>query len=159
MATTAHGPRLAAPVATVENDEPAYQAFQILHWGFVAAPVIAGADKFLHVLTNWDAYLSPTFAKISPLSTHGTMMVVGVIEILAGLIVALRPRIGAYVVAAWLAGIIVNTFLLGRGYDIALRDFGLLLGALALGRLSARFDHKAARLPERIPERAALTRK
>jgi hypothetical protein len=116
--------------------DPTYQAFQILHWGFVAAPVIAGVDKFFGLLTNWDAYLSPTFASLSPLSPHSTMMTVGVVEMAAGLLVAVKPRIGAYVVAAWLAGIILNLLLLGHGYDVALRDFGLCLAALALGRLS-----------------------
>jgi len=121
-----------------------YQAFEILHWGFVAAPVLAGLDKFLGLLTNWDAYLAPAFAKLSPLSVHGTMQVVGVIEIAAGVVVALKPRIGAYVVAAWLVGIIVNLLLTGHFYDIALRDFGLCLGALALGRLSESYDgHRA----------------
>ena len=117
-----------------------YQAFQILHWGFVAAPVIAGADKFLHLLTNWDQYLAPALSRMSPLSTHATMLVVGVVEIVAGLVVAVKPRIGAYVVAAWLAGIILDLVILGSFFDVALRDFGLLLGAVALGRLSATFD-------------------
>ncbi|MGH7439064.1 MAG: hypothetical protein ACRENE_25525 [Polyangiaceae bacterium] len=119
---------------------PAYQAYQILHWGFVAAPVIAGADKFLHLLTNWDQYLSPAFAHLSPLGAHASMEVVGVIEIVVGLVVALRPRVGAYVVAAWLAGIILDLLLLGSLFDVALRDFGLLLGALALGRLATVYD-------------------
>jgi hypothetical protein len=119
---------------------PTYQAYQILHWAFVAAPVIAGADKFLHLLANWDAYLAPAIARLSPLGAHRTMLAVGVIEIVAGLIVALKPRVGAYVVAAWLAGIIGNLLLLGHGYDIALRDFGLFLAALALGRLSDVYD-------------------
>jgi hypothetical protein len=122
---------------------PTYQAFQILHWGFVAAPVLAGLDKFLGVLANWDMYLSPAFASASPLSRHGTMMAVGVVEMIAGLLVAVKPRVGAYVVAIWLGGIIVNLLLLGSGYDIALRDFGLLLGALALGRLSETYDRRA----------------
>ncbi len=124
----------------LEAQTPAYQAYQILHWGFVAAPVIAGADKFLGLLTSWDKYLAAPFASLSPLSVHGTMMAVGAIEIIAGLVVALKPRIGAYVVAAWLAGIIVNLLLVGGFYDVALRDFGLFLGALALGRLSATYD-------------------
>jgi hypothetical protein len=126
--------------ATIEAREPAYQAYQILHWGFVAAPVIAGADKFLHLLTDWDKYLAPAFAHASPLSAHATMLVVGVIEMIAGLVVALRPRIGAYVVAAWLVGIIVDLVALGGTLDIALRDFGLFLAALALGRLSETYD-------------------
>jgi hypothetical protein len=124
----------------VSSHSPTYQAYQILHWGFVAAPVIAGADKFLHLLTNWDQYLAPALGRVSPLGTHGTMLAVGVVEVVAGLLVAMKPRIGAYVVAAWLAGIILDLLLLGSFFDVALRDFGLLLGALALGRLSAAFD-------------------
>jgi hypothetical protein len=126
------------PEADARN--PAYQAYQILHWGFVAAPVLAGADKFLHLLANWDQYLAPAFARLSPLSAHATMLVVGLIEMAAGLVVAAKPRIGAYVVAAWLVGIILNLFILGSFFDVALRDFGLFLGALALGRLSEVYD-------------------
>ena len=124
---------------------PAYQAFQLLHWGFVAAPVIMGADKFLNFLTTWEKYLAPSFLTVSPLSAAATMKGVGVVEIIAGLVVALRPRIGAYVVAAWLAGIIVNLLLLGGYYDVALRDFGLCLGALALARLSATYDRRESK--------------
>lgn len=117
-----------------------YQAYQILHWGFVAAPVLAGADKFANLLTKWENYLSPAFASLSPFSPHATMLMVGLIEVAAGILVALKPRIGAYVVAAWLAGIIFNLLLLGHYYDVALRDLGLCLGALALGRLSQHYD-------------------
>lgn len=115
---------------------PAHQAYQILHWGFVAAPVLAGADKFLGLLTNWEKYLAAPFARLSPWNAGTTMSLVGAVEIVAGLVVALKPRIGAYVVAAWLAGIIVDLLLVGGYGDVALRDFGLFLGALALGRLS-----------------------
>jgi hypothetical protein len=116
------------------------QAYEILHWGFVAAPVLAGLDKFSQLLTNWDLYLAPVIARPLGGATHTFMMVVGVIEVIAGLLVAIRPRIGAYVVAAWLAGIIVNLLLNGKYFDIALRDFGLCLGALALGRLAQVYD-------------------
>jgi hypothetical protein len=126
------------PRADARN--PTFQAYQILHWGFVAAPVIAGADKFLHLLTNWDQYLAPALARLSPFGVHGTMLVVGVIEMVAGLVVALKPRIGAYVVAAWLVGIIIDLLLLGSFFDVALRDFGLFFAAVALGRLSAVYD-------------------
>ena len=138
-----------APVVRAHHEAhaPAYQAYQILHWGFVAAPVVAGADKFLGLLANWDKYLAPSFASLSPLSAHGTMMAVGVVEILAGLVVALRPRIGAYVVAAWLAGIVVNLLLVGGYYDVALRDVGLILGALALGRLSQTYERPNGAVP------------
>jgi hypothetical protein len=120
--------------------EPARQAYHILHWAFVAAPTIAGIDKFTHLLTNWDQYLAPVVTRVVPLPAHTIMLIVGVIEIVAGLIVALRPRVGAWIVAAWLAGIIVNLLVYSGFYDIALRDFGLLLAAIALGRLSTVYD-------------------
>ena len=122
--------------SAVATSTPSYQAYQILHVGFVAAPVIAGIDKFLHLLVNWDMYLAPVIARLSPLGGHGLMLAVGVIEIIAGLLVAFKPRIGAYVVAFWLWGIIVNLLLIPNFFDVALRDFGLSLGALALARLS-----------------------
>jgi hypothetical protein len=123
---------------------PERQAYHILHWGFVAAPVIAGLDKFADLLTNWDAYLAPQLQHMLGSSTHAFMMVVGAIEIAAGLLVALKPRIGAYVVAAWLVGIIVNLVMGVHYFDVALRDFGLCLGALALGRLASVYDRKHA---------------
>jgi len=119
---------------------PAAQAFLILYVGFIALPVIAGLDKFFGVLANWDMYLAPQVADRLPRGGHTFMRVVGVVEIVAGLVVLARPRVGAYVVAAWLAGIIVNLLLTGMFYDIALRDLGLLLGALALARLGREFD-------------------
>jgi hypothetical protein len=115
---------------------PSRQAYEVLHWAFVAAPVLAGVDKFFDKLTAWDRYLAPQFASLSPLSRHGTMEVVGVIEIVAALLVAVKPKIGGWVVAAWLGGIIVNLALLGNYWDIALRDLGLGLGAIALARLA-----------------------
>lgn len=120
------------------------QAYQLLHVGFVVAPVIAGLDKFTHLLTDWDAYLAPPVARLLGGAAHPFMLVVGVVEVVAGLLVAVRPRIGAYVVAAWLVGIILNLLASGRFFDIALRDVGLCLGALALGRLASVFDTKAA---------------
>jgi uncharacterized membrane protein len=118
---------------------PAYQAYRILHFGFVVAPIVAGLDKFLHLLVNWDQYLPAVVANVSPIKPHTLMLVVGVIEIVAGIGVWLKPRIFAYVVAAWLAVIIINLLLIPGYFDIALRDFGLLLAALALGRLSQQF--------------------
>jgi hypothetical protein len=126
--------------AVARPHDAAYQGYQILHWGFVAAPTIAGIDKFFHVLTNWDQYLAPAIEKILPFSGHTFMMLVGAVELVAALLVAVKPRLGAYVVAAWLAGIITNLLILGGFYDVALRDFGLMLGALALGRLSTVYD-------------------
>ena len=133
---------MATAVAIEGRDasNPTYQAYRILHFGFTALPVIAGLDKFTHILVNWEIYLAPVIARNSPIPAHTLMMVIGVIEIIAGILVALKPRIGAYVVAAWLCGIIINLLLLSGYYDIALRDFGLALGAIALGRLSVNFD-------------------
>lgn len=119
---------------------PAYQAYQLLHIAFVVAPVIAGLDKFASLLTNWDEYLAPAIADILPFRAHAFMTIVGIVEIAAGLIVAMKPRIGAYVVAAWLAAIIVDLLMLGGYLDVALRDLGLCLGAIALARLSIDFD-------------------
>lgn len=123
---------------------PAYQAYRILHVGFAALPILAGLDKFLHLLVNWDQYLAPLAARVLPVSGHTFMLGVGVIEVAAGVLVAVRPRIGAYVVALWLWGIIANLLLIPGYYDIALRDFGLSLGALALARLSQEFDQLSA---------------
>ena len=99
-----------------------------------------GADKFANVLVNWERYLAPWVAHLSPLSALHTMHIVGVIEIVAGIAVAIKPRYGAYLVAAWLAGIIVNLLSYSGYYDIALRDFGLMLAALTLARLASKFD-------------------
>ena len=119
---------------------PAYQAFRILHLGFIAAPILAGLDKFFHLLVNWDQYVPAIVARLSPIGAHELMLVVGVIEIVAGIGVALKPRLFAYVVAGWLALIIVNLLLIPGYFDVALRDFGLFLAALALGRLSRQFS-------------------
>jgi len=115
---------------------PAAQAYQILHVGFTVAPILAGLDKFLGLLTNWDQYLAPAIAGALPFSGHTFMLIVGAIEIVAGIGVFLMPRVFAYVVSAWLVGIILNLLLAGSFLDVALRDLGLALGALALGRLS-----------------------
>jgi len=119
-----------------------HQAFRILQFGFVVAPILAGLDKFFHLLVNWDKYLPGVVANVSPIPAHTLMLVVGVIEIVAGIGVALKPRIFAYVVAAWLAVIIVNLLLIPGYFDVALRDLGLLLGALALGQLSQQYARK-----------------
>jgi hypothetical protein len=130
----------AVAVHTRVASDPIYQGYQILHVAFSVAPIVAGADKFLHLLTNWDSYLAPAIARLLPVSAHTFMLAVGVVEIIAGILVAIKPRIGAYIVALWLLGIIINLLVLSGYYDIALRDFGLLLGALALGRIAAIFD-------------------
>jgi uncharacterized membrane protein YphA (DoxX/SURF4 family) len=132
----------AARAASLERlrEDPAYQAFWLLRIGFTVAPILFGVDKFANVLVNWEQYLAPWIREASPLSATHTMYVVGVIEILAGVAVAIKPRYAAYVVAAWLAGIIVNLLSYSGWYDIALRDFGLLLGALTLARLASKYD-------------------
>jgi hypothetical protein len=119
---------------------PAYQAYWILYLAFVVAPVVAGADKFVHLLVDWQQYLAPVIANALPIAPHTIMAAVGVVEIAAGVLVAARPSIGGWVVALWLWGIIVNLLLVPGYYDIALRDFGLSLGALALARLGRHFD-------------------
>jgi len=124
--------------ADIKN--PAYQAFQILRIGFTVAPILAGLDKFLHLLVDWDKYLPSFVNNLTGGHGHELMLAAGVIEIVAGIGVFLKPRIFAYVVAAWLVLIIANLLMIPGYYDVALRDLGLALGALALGRLSSTFD-------------------
>jgi hypothetical protein len=124
---------------TPVRDNPAYQAYLILRTGFVVAPILFGLDKFTNLLADWTTYLAPAIDRLVPGSATGAMLAVGVVEVIAGLVVAVRPRVGGYLVAAWLAGIIGNLLLLGDHYDVALRDFGLLLAALALARLATAF--------------------
>src|SRR5262245_10172842 len=112
------------------------QAYRLLYVAFVVAPIVAGLDKFTHLLVDWTQYLAPAIAGRLPVTPLTFMQGVGVIEIIAGLLVAARPAIGSYVVALWLWGIIVNLLLIPGYYDVALRDFGLSLGALALAKLS-----------------------
>jgi hypothetical protein len=137
--------RPAATVRSTDLTDPAYQAFLLLRTAFTLAPMVFGLDKFFDVLTDWKQYLAPTFNDIIPGSAHQAMLMVGVVEIVAGLLVALRPRIGGYVVAAWLAGIILNLLLIPDFYDVALRDFGLFVAALALARLASLFPATYAR--------------
>jgi hypothetical protein len=134
MATTVR-PRTPAAISN-----PAYQAYLTLRVGFVAAPILFGLDKFTNLLADWTTYLAPSVDRLLPGSASGAMLAVGVVEIVAGLVVAFRPKIGGYLVAGWLAGIIGNLLLLGDHYDVALRDFGLLLAALALARLATTFQ-------------------
>lgn len=112
------------------------QAFLLLRTVFTVAPILFGLDKFANILTDWTAYLAPQATAVVPLTPQTFMYIVGVVEIIAGIVVAVRPKYGSLLVAAWLAGIIINLLLLGSFYDVALRDFGLLVGALALNRLS-----------------------
>jgi uncharacterized membrane protein YphA (DoxX/SURF4 family) len=128
---------LAAPAAA-RTAAPERQAFLLLRTVFTVAPVIFGLDKFTNLLTDWTMYLAPVATSVVPLPAQTIMYIVGVVEIIAGLAVAFRPRFGSLLVAVWLLGIIINLIVLGNFYDVALRDFGLLVGALALNRLSPR---------------------
>jgi hypothetical protein len=128
------------PTTTSQLEDPGFQAFTLLRIGFTVAPILFGLDKFLDWLVDWRIYLAPEINDLIPGDAHQAMLIVGVIEIVAGLVVAVRPRFGGYLVAAWLAGIIVNLLLQADFYDVALRDFGLLLAALTLARLAVVYD-------------------
>jgi len=117
-------------------DRKTHQAFALLRFGFTVAPIIAGLDKFLHLLTDWDKYLAPSISHALGVAPHTFMMVVGAIEIVAGIVVAWRPKFGGYLVAAWLVGIMGDLVITGGYLDIVLRDLGLCLGAIALARLA-----------------------
>ena len=132
-------PTVRSPSTSV-HENPAYQAYLTLRTGFIVAPILFGLDKLTNLLADWPAYLAPAVDRLVPGSASGAMVAVGVVEIAAGLVVAVRPKIGGYLVAAWLVGIITNLLLLGDHYDVALRDFGLLLAALALARLATAFQ-------------------
>ena len=135
-ATTAEG----GLIARIRAADPAEQAFMILRAAFTIAPILFGADKFFHLMINWDKYLAPALSNPLPFTPHQLMYAVGVTEIIAGLLVAIHPRLGGPVVAAWLVGIIINLLLIPGFYDVALRDFGLTLAAIALSRLATRYD-------------------
>src|ERR1044071_2614005 len=125
---------------SISTTKPSYQAYQILHLGFTVAPIVAGLDKFFHLLVNWDQYLPAFVNNLTGGHGHELMFAVGVIEIVAGLGVAFKPRLFAYVVSAWLLLIVANLLMIPGYFDVALRDFGLSLGALALARLSQEYD-------------------
>ena len=128
------------------RDDPATQAFVLLRIAFTVAPILFGLDKFAGVLTDdWTRYLSSEFNSLIPGTAADAMHIVGVVEVVAGLVVAVAPRFGGYLVAAWLGGIILNLVLVGGYGDIALRDFGLLLSALTLTRLASAYTGRGAR--------------
>lgn len=131
-----------APPADTGSGAAAHQAFLLLRTVFTVAPVLVGLDKFFGFLTDWEQYLAPQIDDLIPGTVAQHLVNVGVVEVLAGLLVAVLPRIGGYVVAAWLAGIIINVLLLGDFYDVALRDVGLLVAALALTRLATAFPRR-----------------
>ena len=141
--TTQSRPTLAPPTVLAvrirDVRDPAYQAFLLLRSVFTIAPIAFGLDKFFNLLTDWPQYLAPQFDDLIPGNAHQAMLMVGVVEIAAGVLVALWPHIGGYVVAAWLGGIILNLLVIGDFYDVALRDFGLLVAAVALARLAWAF--------------------
>jgi uncharacterized membrane protein YphA (DoxX/SURF4 family) len=139
MTSHAHTYSSARFVDTARLSQPTYQAFLLLRIVFVVAPIVAGLDKFADILTDWDQYLAPWINDILPGSASDAMHVIGVVEVAAGVLVAVAPRIGAPLVAAWLAGIVFNLLTYSGYYDIALRDFGLMVGALALWRLAVGF--------------------
>lgn len=124
----------------VSTASPAYKAYQILRTGFTVAPIVAGLDKFFHLLVNWDQYLPGFVNNLTGGHGHQLMLAVGVIEIVAGLGVAFKPRLFAYVVSAWLLLIVANLLMIPGYFDVALRDFGLALAAFALARLSQEYD-------------------
>jgi hypothetical protein len=134
--TATHPTQDTTPGATA-TDRGAHEAFLLLRTVFTVAPILFGLDKFANLMTDWTAYLAPWIDDIVPGTAQQAMYAVGLVEVLAGVVVALRPRLGAPVVALWLAGIIVNLLTLGDYWDVALRDFGLLVAALALWRLAA----------------------
>lgn len=139
--TSAHSTTNLVPSASHHTlQEPAYAAYSILRYGFIALPLLMGLDKFFNILTVWPNYLASWIADLSPMSPQVTMYVVGAIEIVAAISMAVKPRYASYVVAAWLALIIIDLLSYSGFYDVALRDFGLLLAALALARLASTFD-------------------
>ncbi|MHA6695575.1 hypothetical protein [Homoserinimonas sp. A520] len=125
-----------SPQASVLKRDPSWQAFALLRTVFTIAPIVFGLDKFFNLLVDWPVYLTPEVTDTLAITDQQFMYVVGVIEIIAGICVLVVPRYGSLLVAVWLAGIIVNLLVMGGFYDVALRDFGLLVGALALWRLS-----------------------
>jgi hypothetical protein len=127
------------PAPAAGLSDPSYQAFVALRTVFTVAPIVFGLDKFTNLLVEWPAYLAPWIDGIVPGSAQQAMYAVGVVEIVAGLVVAAAPRFGGWLVAAWLTGIILNLLTLSGFYDIALRDFGLLVGAVALARLASAY--------------------
>ena len=145
MATITADPVVSTPTTRPELANPAFQGYLLLRIGFAVAPILFGLDKFLDWLVDWRIYLAPEINDIIPGTAHQAMLAVGVIEIVAGLVVAVRPRFGGYLVAAWLAAIIVNLLLQADFYDVALRDFGLLLGALSLARMATAFEPTTTR--------------
>jgi len=130
--------------AEADVSTPAYRAYLILRTAFTVAPIVAGLDKFFNLLVNWEQYLPSFVNRLTGGHGHELMLAVGVIEIIAGIGVLIKPKVFAYVVCVWLLLIVVNLLMIPGYFDVALRDFGLALGALALARLGSQFDRKGA---------------
>lgn len=146
-AMPARGAAAAPTTTSARTSEAGYQAFLLLRVAFTVAPIAFGLDKFFNVMVDWTQYLAPWIDDILPGDAHDAMHLVGVIEIVAGLVVAVRPRFGGPLVAAWLGGIIINLLTLSGYYDVALRDFGLMLAALTLTRLAWAYDRPESSRP------------
>ena len=131
---------VARPRSALTVADPARQAFLLLRTVFTVAPIAFGLDKFANVLTDWPGYLAPWIDRLVPGTAQQAMYAVGVVEVLAGIVVAVAPRYGGWLVAGWLGGIIVDLLTVPGFYDVALRDFGLLVAAVALARLAVRYD-------------------
>jgi hypothetical protein len=150
MATThlqeapATGAEIARESKAATERSSSHMAYQALHISYAVLPILVGVDKFSGLLTNWDRYLSGFVAKLLPFSGHAFMLGVGAVEIAAGLLVAILPRVGAFVVAAWLGLVVLNLLLIPGFYDVAFRDLGLALGALALGLLARDYGRPPA---------------
>jgi uncharacterized membrane protein YphA (DoxX/SURF4 family) len=134
MDITAHYAGSGAHSNTMSQTE---KAASLLRWTYGLVPIVAGADKFMHLLTDWDKYLAPAIANILPMSAHSFMNIVGIIEILAGVLVLIKPRIGSLIVGLWLIGIAINLLLTGLYYDVAVRDTVMAIGAFSLCMLTA----------------------
>lgn len=149
--SSAPSPSGTAPAASSGRlgADPARLAFWVLRIGFVVLPLLMGVDKFTNLLTDWPGYLAPWIVAVLPVQAQTAMYVIGVVEIVAAIGVALRPRLAAWVVAVWLLGIVLNLLTYPGFFDVALRDVGLLVGAIALGLLSAQYDRPAARVDAR----------
>jgi uncharacterized membrane protein YphA (DoxX/SURF4 family) len=156
MTTTS--PSRHSRLSDLRTADPSRQAFLLLRTVFTVAPIVFGLDKFANVLVDWPRYLAPVINDLIPGTGQQAMYAVGVVEILAGLAVAILPRYGALLAAAWLAGIIVNLLLIPGYYDIALRDFGLLVAALALSRLAVDHEHARGHGADRPDAHAASRR-
>ena len=132
------------PTSKLLRSDPAAQAFMLLRITFTVAPILFGLDKFAEVMiSDWPKYLAPEFNDLIPGNGQDAMYIIGAVEIVAGLVVAVSPRVGGLLVAGWLGGIIVSLLLVGGYADVALRDFGLLLGALTLARLATAYSRRA----------------